>query len=700
MRRVLIFTLFLLWLLAVIVFYFVAHKPADDQQLAALAAWLPGLIFSWVLTVAAASLGYRFLRTWGKPDQRLLLAVVLGFGILSAAILLLGLMGIVRSDVAWLLVILGLVLGRRSLRPLAADLHTTIVDLRPHGWFAWIGAVYCGVVLSVALLQALAPVTAWDGLAYHLSGPQLYQQLGRIAQPVDNPYLGFPQFGEMLFLQLQLMGGQTPSVLHWCFALLTTLLVAGEARRLWNQPVGWVAAALYLSAETIVVEAGWPYIDLMLAFTVLAAYVCLAAWRADRQTKSLVLAAVFIGLSMATKYSAAPIAAAFVVLVLWRGQGERIRSVVIGGGVAAIVALPWYLKSWMLLGNPFYPFVFNGLYWDPLRSELFNRFGTGLISTAPWQLLTAPWDATIWGVEGKLGYAATIGPLFLLLVPITLVGWRKFDRTQRAALSDQLIIIGLAYGAWLYGLAESKALQQSRLLVPIFPLLALIGSGAFQVLAQWDLPGLRLQRVASVLGAFVLLVTGMKVTLDLGRSAVLPVLTGGLSRDQYYAATLGQYEAAIQTINRLGPHATTLFLWEPRTLLCNGVCLPDAMLDKWAYARRTLGSPEAIASAWRRAGVEYVLLWEVGYRAAQQLALNHATPEDDQALQRLRQDQLELIEDFGGAYQLYRLKESAALNSDSDDVRTNERFLDLSGPFCGGAAGAHLAGCADRFPST
>ncbi|HTP11808.1 MAG TPA: glycosyltransferase family 39 protein [Anaerolineae bacterium] len=658
MRRFLIFTLLLIWLVVVIAFYFIAHKPADNAQLSAMAAWIPGLIFSGVLVASAAALGYRFLYEWGAADQRLMLAVVLGLGIFSAAILLLGLIGIVRSEVAWLLVLGGLIVGWRSLKPLATDLRTTIGELHPHGWFASVCAIYCGVVLSVALLHALAPATAWDGLAYHLTGPQLYQQLGRITHPIDLPYLGFPQFGEMLFLQLQLLGGQTPSMLHWLFALLTTILVAGEARRLWREPIGWVAAAIFLSAETVILEAGWPYIDLMLAFCVLAAYVCLQAWRDDRTWRSLILAAVFTGFAMASKYSAAPVAVAFALLVLWCSPTARVRSLLVFSFVVGLVALPWYLKSWVLLGNPIYPFVFGGLHWDSLRSELFNRFGSGLLSTAPLQLLTAPWDATIWGVEGKLGYAATIGPLFLLLTPLTLLGWRTFDRLQRTRLIDQLIVIGLVYASWLYGLASSNALLQSRLLIPIFPLVAVIGAGAFQVIGRWDLPNLSLRRLASVLTALVLIMTGLKVTLDLGQSGVLPVLTGGITREDYLAGSLGWYYEAVRSINQLEPDATTLFLWEPRTLYCRTTCLPDAMLDNFVYARRNLGSARAIADAWRAQGIGYVLIWNAGYQAARQLALNRITPEDEQVFQQITQDELVLVKDYGGAYQLYRLKRS------------------------------------------
>jgi len=656
MRRALIFVLLLVWLAVVVTFYFIAHKPADTQQLTALAAWVPGLILSGVLTISAAALGYRFLREWGTPDQRLTLSVVLGLGIFSAAILLLGLVGIVRSEVAWLLVIGGFIIGWRSLKPLAVDLRTTIGELRPRGWFAWMCATYCGVVLAGALLQALAPVTAWDGLAYHLNGPELYQQLGRIAHPVDNPYLGFPQFGEMLFLQLQLMGGQTPSVLHWLFALLTALLVAGEARRLWNEPIGWAAAAIYLSAETVILEAGRPYIDLILAFTVLAAYVCLQAWRDDRTWRSLVLAAAFTGFAMASKYSAAPIAVAFAMLIFWRGTGARIQSLLVFGLVAALVALPWYLKSWVLLGNPFYPFVFDGLYWDPLRSELFNRFGSGLLTTAPWQLLTAPWDMTIWGVEGKIGYAATIGPLFLVLIPITLLGWRYTPIAARRALADAVIICAVVAAGWWIGLALSEVFLQSRLLIPLFPLLALIGVGGFIVLGQFDRPTLSLRRIGMVLVSISLIATATKTVLDFASAEALMVLVGRQSKDAYLTSHLGWYYVAMQDLSKLSTAARVLFLWEPRSLYCQTGCWPDAALDRWWHARRTLGAPDQIAAQWRRDGVAYVLFHRDGYQAAINLNILSPTTADQQALQDLIANHLQLVRSFGAQYELYRWK--------------------------------------------
>jgi hypothetical protein len=80
--------------------------------------------------------------------------------------------GIVRPEIAWLLVIVGFVVGWRSAKPLWADLKTTIGDLRPQNGPLGLRHLLrrrldCGAA------AALAPVTAWDGLAYHLNGPCL-----------------------------------------------------------------------------------------------------------------------------------------------------------------------------------------------------------------------------------------------------------------------------------------------------------------------------------------------------------------------------------------------------------------------------------------------------------------------------------------------------------------------------------------------
>jgi hypothetical protein len=89
-------------------------------------------------------------------------------------------------------------------------------------------------------------------------------------------------------------------------------------------------------------------------------------------------------------------------------------------------------------------------------------------------------------------------------------------------------------------------------------------------------------------------------------------------------------------------------------------CLPDALLDRWLHAIHLHGpDSDSIADAWRVEGVTHVLLHRTGLDLVVQEQFDPLTPEDLGVLDRLKDDHLILLESFGSAYELYRLKESS-----------------------------------------
>ena len=130
--------------------------------------------------------------------------------------------------------------------------------------------LFCGLALGAALLRALAPPAAWDALVYHLTGPKLYLAAGGLTHDLDLPYLGFPHWGEMLFLwAMQLGGDRAAAVIHWVFAPLTLMLLPDLLRPAASGRA-WLAAAILLSTTTTVLLAGWPYVEWMMMFAVTA----------------------------------------------------------------------------------------------------------------------------------------------------------------------------------------------------------------------------------------------------------------------------------------------------------------------------------------------------------------------------------------------------------------------------------------------
>jgi hypothetical protein len=121
------------------------------------------------------------------------LSAAVGLGALALVTLALGLLGWLRPWVFWALALAGLFVCRG---PLGKVLLVALGDPAWHlrSRFERILAAYCVLMLIVALLWALTPPTAWDGLVYHLTGPKLYLATGRISHPLDLPYLTWRSF--------------------------------------------------------------------------------------------------------------------------------------------------------------------------------------------------------------------------------------------------------------------------------------------------------------------------------------------------------------------------------------------------------------------------------------------------------------------------------------------------------------------------
>jgi hypothetical protein len=110
----------------------------------------------------------------------------------------------------------------------------------------------------------------------------------------------------------------------------------------------------------------------------------------------------------------------------------------------------------------------------------------------------------------------------------------------------------------------------------------------------------------------------------------------------------------MQQINdTLPPDAVVIFLWEPRSYYCRRDCRPDSILDTFPHLVHRYGSAEAIARAWRDAGVTHLLI----HRSGLNFVLNE-TPDliDTAILEQLEADHLRLQSDIGDSYQLYALE--------------------------------------------
>jgi len=641
----------LIWFVVVILAYYAVNKPLGASQIDALGD-LALTAIGWLSAVALANLlgwtVFRKLSNFGSAE-RLALQIGLGFGFISLSLLALGLVGAYSRLLLWLLLLLPLPISLYRLRKDTRDLH------RPSNH--WL-AIFVGLALVLIVIRALAPPTAWDSLVYHLTGPKLYQEAGRIHHNIDLAYLGFPKAGSMLYLLgLQLAGPELAQLFHATFFVMTMALTPGLVRSA-APGRGWLAVAILVAVPSAALLAGWAYVEWITAFGVLASYTLIRVSNSEKVDRALILAGFFAALALNTKYTAVWLVIGLSLVVLLQGRSFR-RWVAFLLWTAAFVA-PFLFTNLLLTGNPVYPFFFDGIYWDDHRAFWYGRFGTGL--SLP-ELFAAPWEASIWGLEGGFyeghaSYGATVGPLLLAMIP--LVTFRLLlDRSARLGRVRDLVVVGgVAYLGWLVLLSSSSLLIQSRLLFPALPFLAALAAIGFDTVGQVGRWGVSVRFVLGGLVAFVLVLTATGMIFDTVQDDYLGVTLGAESEQAYLARRLGYHYEAMQEISRLDGNPKVRFLWEPRSYYCGEgvVCEPDALLDRWWHDRQHFSTVEEVRTRWVEEGVTHVLFYRAGAEAVRAAGFDPLEAEDWEALDRFLEQQMVPIGVFGDAYVLYEIQ--------------------------------------------
>ncbi len=314
----------------------------------------------------------------------------------------------------------------------------------------------------VYLVNAAAPEISPDGAGYHLGLVRHYFYHGGFSRITTDLFASFPQGCEMLFLVAYAAGRHSAAALVHCsflFALPAAMISYG--RRFGLGPAATVAALLVFVSPVVGIDGSSAYVDVALAFAGFACFYCLEIWadQPGNSTHMLVVAGLLAGFAFAVKYTGATVIVFAAIYVALRGRrfGPRLWRPIAALLIPAFVmAAPWLIKNWIVVGNPVSPF-FNRLFPNPyvyisfeddLRRAMRHLNGVTLNWKTPLEL----------AVRGGL-LQGTLGPVFLL-TPIGLVA-AAGSRGRR--LLGAAAVLGLP---WFSNIG-------TRFLIPALPFFAL-----------------------------------------------------------------------------------------------------------------------------------------------------------------------------------------------------------------------------------
>jgi hypothetical protein len=555
----------LLWLAWIVVHYYAIPSgpfswrepgelfPASYAREAAIraAAGLLGAAAVWL----AAWAGGRLLI--GRPTQlfesrleRLIFQLALGCGAFSFACLLLAFAGwyrpaVVRTMTTGLAAV-AIVLSVRARKRLTEPLGIPV--MRPRDRLL---AACALVACAFAFVGALAPETEYDALWYHLWLPDLWLAAGHPVDIVREYVSLYPLTWELLFGAAMTVGGPVAAkLLHYGALILVGITTGLFSARWFPQGNGVAAAGLAVAVPLMIWEGTTAYVDLTLAWYVTASAYALVRHDETRDVRWLLVGALTMGIALAIKNLALIAFAVTGLCLLARELGQKpvasaLRRCALFGAVALLIPSVWYMRAWTASGNPVFPeayAVFGARppgRWDSEADRMLgvfkDHFGR---ERSVRHILTLPWDVTMHGAR----YGGTLGPAFLLLVPVALAAAVRRGPTRQRTLALLAAIIG-------YLLLWSSPISslQLRFLVPLVPFLAVLaGEGLRRLpLAGWivtallliaNLPPFTSWHEADRRGW-----TGWLT--HTARLLPLPVVVGSESQEQYLARTVPSYRA-------------------------------------------------------------------------------------------------------------------------------------------------------------
>lgn len=556
----------------------------------------------WVLIVIlAGAIGHTFLSriqpsAKNTPLLALTLSTTLGFGILATLLSALGFLQILSVfTVQGLILILMAIFGiqcsefiKRS-QLLILDALRTLRVSNPTTKFL---GVFGLILTLLTLLNTLSPPWDYDGLMYHLLGPQQFLDAGGFFPDLENWYVNGPFSIEMLFtIGLSLGDDVFPKLIHFAFWIIFSLATFSWAKQWFSKPVAGIALALLLGVPALPIWASFAYIDLAWSLFEFLAFACLFTWWDDEDQSWLILAGSFTGMAMASKYLGlfgAFILGLFFLYIVWNRKRQlfsrELAALVLP---AAGFAFPWYLKNLLWLNNPIYPLVWGGPAWDSVRLDLYHAYlGSFGLGKDILDFVLLPWN--VYAHNESFGAVMNRNDIPNVLFLLALFS-PLLIKDKRVRLLSLFCLLRL--GVWYLGS------QQLRFLVPIYPILSILGALSIFALSARFSVRRSLQDFLPILSIALIFIPAFYQVQIVRQYRTIDVLFGLESDQDYLHRAVGDYAATQFIREDLPETARVLLLGDGRGYYCGPKCIPDP--DHFHFARQIVDlKPSTSISTW------------------------------------------------------------------------------------------------------
>jgi len=537
--------------------------------------------------------------------ELLLLAYMLGFGILSGIVALTGFLGRLTPPVVLVSLALSGVIASFAWQESLRGVWTVLRSLR----FTRVSTIHERLLLILILLtipvlltHVLTPVWDYDALLYHLEVPRRYIAHGGIYFDRDVMRSAYPYLGEMLFaVGIMFRLDVLSKLVHLTYAVLFVAGVYAFAARFFNRGTGLTAVGILLSVPSFVLWSTWASIDFAWAGYELWGVYAVSMWLSDENHDSrslLILAGIMSGFAASTKYISVPVLVLLAILIAWfsvsrlrKNFGETIQSLLIFGLSAGLVMGSWYIKNLILTGNPVYPLVYGGPGWEPLEDMVLNAyvqtfgFGKTLLD-----FIRLPYTTYVFQDRFSTISQEIIHPLLWLAF--------LFPFLTRSRKHTFVTAYTMTYFVWWF-----FSSQVIRFLLPLSAFLALFAGAVIE-----KFPSMLRNVLKFSLISGLLIFNLVYQTLTLRNSGAFGYIAGQNSAVEFLRLFVDDYSVKQYIQETFSSDERALFLWDGRGYYCDERCIADTEQSIAVGLALDSPAPEELSEELRGNGITHLML--------------------------------------------------------------------------------------------
>ncbi len=441
------------------------------------------LAFLAPVALLLSSLGWgggllRLMRFSGNgAAENFLFTSLMGLGAVGCLLFFFGSAGLFYSGLLWGILVIGLFLAASYPRE-GVSWKGLLGAFRPLGFFSRVFLALGALTVLLTLVRVNVPAVTADEVSYHLHLPKIFLLKQAVFYWPFHVNSAFPLLTELLYSYgVSLSSDFATKGVHFLFGILSSLAVYALAREMTpGIPAGW-AAALFLSVPVVSHQMGLANNDLALTAYLASGYVAIFKWEKERKKEEwLVFAGVLSGFAMGVKYLALFGAAVQTLLILAICLVEKeparkiVKSLFVFGLSLLFIGGVWYLRSYLHIGNPFYPYLTSFFGGEGLENPL-ELGGKGFGKDLP-ALALLPWNATFYP-EAFGGTSNQWGPIFLAFLP-----WVFWVKLKGKGWKYLLGILSLTSLLWFY------TKQNLRFLLPALPFFCIAAAAVLNGLSE------------------------------------------------------------------------------------------------------------------------------------------------------------------------------------------------------------------------